>query len=63
MGLYVLALEFVGVKHRHVAGTSLWYAWAMALVMLAGLAYAVRDWRWLSIVCAVPGLISFAGWW
>jgi len=63
MGIYVLALEFVGVKHRHVAGTSIWYAWALALVMLAGLAYAVRDWRWLSIVCAAPGLISFAGWW
>lgn len=63
MGIYVLALEFVGVRHRHVAGTSIWYAWALALVMLAGLAYAVRDWRWLSVVCAAPGLISFAGWW
>ncbi|XP_078376214.1 organic cation transporter protein-like [Oculina patagonica] len=63
MGLYVLAVEFVGVRHRHVAGTSLWYAWALALVMLAGLAYAVRDWRHLSVICAVPGLISFAGWW
>ncbi|XP_078378344.1 organic cation transporter protein-like [Oculina patagonica] len=56
MGLYVLATEFVGRRHRHVAGTSLWYSWTLALVMLAGLAYGVRDWRILSIICAATGL-------
>ncbi|PFX33207.1 Solute carrier family 22 member 5 [Stylophora pistillata] len=63
MGIYVLATEFAGVRHRHVAGTSLWYSWTLSLVMLAGLAYGIRDWRFLSITCAVPGLISFIGWW
>ena len=58
MGIYVLATEFVGLRHRHVAGTSLWYSWTLALVMLAGLAYGVRDWRKLSIICAATGLPS-----
>lgn len=62
MGIYVLATEFVGKRHRHVAGTSLWYSWTLALVMLAGLAYGVRDWRILSIICAAPGLPSILGW-
>ena len=63
MSIFVLATEFTGVKHRHVAGTALWYSWALGLVMLGGLAYGIRDWRYLSAVCAVPGLISFIGWW
>ncbi|XP_073236128.1 organic cation transporter protein-like [Porites lutea] len=63
MGIYVLATEFVGVRHRHVAGTSLWYSWALSLVMLAGMAYGLRDWRHLSITCAAPGLIVLIGWW
>ena len=58
MGLYVLLTEYVGKRHRHVAGTSLWYSWTLALVMLAGLAYGVRDWRNLSIICASTGLPS-----
>ena len=58
MGLYVLLTEYVGKRHRHVAGTSLWYSWTLALVMLAGLAYGVRDWRNLSIICAATGLPS-----
>ncbi|XP_078378347.1 organic cation transporter protein-like [Oculina patagonica] len=62
MGIYVMATEFVGPRHRHVAGTSLWYSWTLALVMLAGLAYGVRDWRILSIICAAPGLPSILAW-
>ncbi|XP_020616372.1 organic cation transporter protein-like isoform X1 [Orbicella faveolata] len=62
MAIYVLATEFVGRRHRHAAGTSLWYSWTLALVMLAGLAYGVRDWRILSIICAAPGLPSILGW-
>ncbi|XP_022803502.1 solute carrier family 22 member 15-like [Stylophora pistillata] len=62
MGVYVLATEFVGKRHRHVAGTSLFYSWALGLETLAGLAYGVRDWRMLSIVCSAPGLISILAW-
>ncbi|KAJ7391895.1 hypothetical protein OS493_016191 [Desmophyllum pertusum] len=47
MSIFVLATEFTGVKHRHVAGTALWYSWALGLVMLGGLAYGIRDWRYL----------------
>jgi len=62
MSIYVMATEFVGRRHRHVAGTSLWYSWTLALVMLAGLAYGVRDWRILSIICAAPGLPVIIAW-
>ena len=62
MGIYVMATEFVGSRHRHVAGTSLWYSWTLALVFLAGLAYGVRDWRILSIICAALGLPIIIAW-
>lgn len=62
MGIYVMATEFVGRRHRHVAGTSLWYSWTLALVFLAGLAYGVRDWRILSIICAALGLPIIIAW-
>lgn len=63
MAVFVLATEFVGVKHRHVAGTCLWYAWALSLLSLSGIAYLIRDWRTLTIVVSAPGLLFLGAWW
>ncbi|KAK3740890.1 hypothetical protein QZH41_013408 [Actinostola sp. cb2023] len=63
MPKFVLATEFVGVKHRHIAGNCLWYAWTLSLLSLAGIAYLIRDWRTLTIVLSVPGIIFVGAWW
>lgn len=63
MPIFVIATEFVGVRHRHIAGTSLWYSWTLSLMSLSGIAYLVRDWRTLSIIISVPGLTVLAAWW
>ena len=60
---YVLTVEFVGKRHRHAAGTALWFFWPTSLMMMALLAYLIRDWRTLNIVGAAPGLLQIFLWW
>ena len=62
--LYVLTTEFVGPKHRSFAGTLVWIFYTSSLMLLAGLAYGIRDWRTLSIVISVPAfpLLIFWRW-
>ena len=60
---YVLTVEYVGKRHRHVAGTALWFFWPTSLMMMALMAYLIRDWRTLNIVGAAPGLVQIFLWW
>lgn len=62
--LYVLVTEFVGPKHRSLAGTLVWIFYTSSLILLSGLAYGVRDWKTLSIVVSVPAfpLLIFWRW-
>lgn len=61
--LYVLTTEFVGPKHRGIAGTLVWMFYASSLMVLSGLAYGVRDWRILSIVISAPAFPLLLFWW
>ena len=61
--MYVLLVEYVGKRHRHVIGTTLWYFWVLSLMLLPLFAYLIRDWRTLSIAGAVPGLFQIIFWW
>lgn len=63
LAMYVLNVEFVGKRHRHVVGIALWYFWVISLMLLALFAYLIRDWRTLSIAGAVPGLLQIFFWW
>ena len=56
MPIFILVMEFVGVRHRSMMGTALWYCWTLSLISLAGVAYLIRDWKILTIVTAVPGI-------
>ena len=60
--LFIMATEYVGPNHRAMAGTFTWYFWTGALMLIALLAYLVRDWRKLSIITSAPGLILFVFW-
>ena len=61
MSTFVLVMEFVGVRHRSMMGSSLWYCWTLSLISLAGVAYLIRDWKILTIVTAAPGIIAVLG--
>ena len=54
MCLFIMATEYVGPDHRAMAGTFTWYFWTGALMMIALLAYLVRDWRKLSMITSAP---------
>ena len=60
--LFIMATEYVGPKHRAMAGTFTWYFWTGALMLIALLAYLIRDWRKLSMVTSAPGLLLFIFW-
>ena len=60
--MFVLTTEFSGVRHRGIAGSVVWLAYDVAIMSLAGLAYFIRDWRQLTIVTGVPGILYVAGW-
>lgn len=62
MSLFVLVSELVGVRHRSLMGTSLWYCWTLSLIALAGVAYLIRDWRTLCIVTGAPAVVIVLGW-
>ena len=61
MSIFVLVMEFVGVRHRSMMGSAIWYCWTLSLISLAGVAYLIRDWKILSIVAAVPGITAVFG--
>jgi len=63
LSMYVLIVECVGKRHRHVVGTALWYFWVISLMLLPLFAYLIRDWRTLSVAGAAPGLLQIFFWW
>nr|XP_058946475.1 solute carrier family 22 member 15-like [Pocillopora verrucosa] len=60
--MFVLAMEFSGIRHRGAAGALVWTGIAVGSQALAGCAYAIRDWRLLTIVTGAPGSILIGGW-
>ena len=62
MTLYVFTTEFVGPKHRGMAGTLTWMFFSMSLMVLCGLAYGIREWRTLSVVVSAPAIPLIVLW-
>ncbi|XP_075692933.1 solute carrier family 22 member 6-A-like [Rhinoderma darwinii] len=59
-----LIVEWVPTKVRTITGTLAGYSYTVGQLALAGLAYGIRDWRWLQLSVSLPFFIYFLySWW
>ncbi|XP_069501071.1 solute carrier family 22 member 20-like [Ambystoma mexicanum] len=54
-----LLLEWMPTKGRTAAGTLMGYSFTFGQIILAGMAYGIRDWRWLQFACSAPFFVFF----
>uniref|UniRef100_A0A8C6YZ21 Solute carrier family 22 member 7 n=1 Tax=Nothoprocta perdicaria TaxID=30464 RepID=A0A8C6YZ21_NOTPE len=59
-----LGMEWVDVQHRTLSGILTSIFWSVGNMLLAMVAYLVRDWRWLLVAVTGPCLLSIVClWW
>ncbi|XP_036420176.1 solute carrier family 22 member 7a [Colossoma macropomum] len=58
-----LTVEWTGVNHRTFSGTILSLGWSLGNMLLALLAFLLRDWRHLMLAVTAPCLAAIATWW
>ncbi|XP_050733892.1 beta-alanine transporter-like isoform X2 [Eriocheir sinensis] len=59
----VLAIELVGPSQRTYTTVVMNVAYSCTLILLAGVAYMVRDWAQLSLATTIPFLAFLLFWW
>ncbi|XP_058876540.1 solute carrier family 22 member 6-like [Acipenser ruthenus] len=61
---FSLIVEWIPTRVRTVVGTGTGYCYTLGQLILAGLAYWIRDWRWLTLAVSLPFYLSFLySWW
>ncbi|XP_064359233.1 solute carrier family 22 member 6-A-like [Dromaius novaehollandiae] len=59
-----LSLEWMPTGARAIVGTMMGYCYSLGQFLLAGVAYAIRDWRWLQLAVSLPFFVFFLySWW
>ncbi|XP_039696905.1 solute carrier family 22 member 20 [Pteropus medius] len=59
-----LVVEWMPTQGRTVAGVLLGFSFTLGQLILAGVAYLIRPWRWLQFAVSVPFLVFFLySWW
>ncbi|XP_009920948.1 solute carrier family 22 member 7 [Haliaeetus albicilla] len=59
-----LGMEWVDVEHRTLSGILTSMFWSIGNMLLAAVAYLVREWRWLLVAVTGPCLLSIVClWW
>ncbi|XP_035474392.1 organic cation transporter protein [Scophthalmus maximus] len=57
MNAFVLGTEWTGPKQRMLAGIITDYFFGFGYILLAGVAYLIRDWRKLQLAISIPGFL------
>ncbi|KAG9340134.1 hypothetical protein JZ751_021853, partial [Albula glossodonta] len=61
---FSLIVEWIPTRVRTVVGTGTGYCYTTGQLILAGVAYFIRDWRWLTLAVSLPFYVSFLySWW
>lgn len=56
-------LELVGPDMRMLAGMVYMLFWGFGVLLLAGAAYFIRDWRYLNLTLALPTVLFLSYHW
>ncbi|OXA57254.1 Organic cation transporter protein [Folsomia candida] len=60
---FVLVIEVLGPGWRGLAGNLFCLPFAVGYMLLPGVAYYIRNWRYLQLALSGPSLILLATWW
>jgi len=60
---FILAVEFIGVKHRTFVGIMIQFPFAFGLCTTGVMAYFIRDWRYLQVAVTLPSICILAFKW
>ncbi|XP_027012006.1 solute carrier family 22 member 6 [Tachysurus fulvidraco] len=61
---FSLIVEWIPTRIRTVVGTMNGYCYTTGQLILAALAYNIRDWRWLTLAVSLPFYVFFLySWW
>ncbi|XP_067115889.1 solute carrier family 22 member 7a [Osmerus mordax] len=58
-----LSIEWTDIEHRTFTGTIISLGWSVGNMLLALLAYFIRDWRYLMLVVTSPCIAAIISWW
>ena len=58
----IIGMEFVGPSKRLYSGQIGGFFWVLGNLIMAGIAYLIRDWSMFQIVCAAPGVLFCFYW-
>lgn len=60
---FVLLIEVVGPEQRTYLGIGIQLGWATGYLILSGLAWFIRNWRFLQLAITLPCLLMVSYWW
>ncbi|XP_066574962.1 solute carrier family 22 member 6 [Amia ocellicauda] len=64
LNTYSLIVEWIPLRVRTGVATGVGYCYTTGQVVLAGVAYCIRDWRWLTLAVSLPYYVAFVySWW